>query len=152
MPTTFDEVRAFVRAITGDSDIQNYVYSDDALNQHIRLQIFGLNETLVQEDGLSQVFTQTLVGRSQAILAYRVARGLVSATPDYFQYSNPVMSAARRGGSRQLISHCEMMLSDLEPGGFLALKEDNEIFAYLTQVERWDRDYTDGLDSASSIT
>ena len=151
MATTFEEIRVFVRAITGDSDAQNYVYSDDALNQHIRLQVYGADNAGVQEDSLSQSFTETLTGKVQSILAYKVARGLVSATPDYFQYSNPVMSAARRGGSKQLINHCEMMISELE-GGFLALKEDNEIFAYLTQLERWDRDYTDGLDSASSIT
>lgn len=150
MATTFEEIRSYVRVILGDDDSQNYVYTDEALNQHIRLQVYALQNSGVQEDGSSESFTQTLLGVTIAELAYRVSKGVISGTPDFFQYRTPVMSATRSGSARQLIDHCEQMIGDLQ-GGFLALKEDNEIFALLSCVERWERDYRDGIAAIDEI-
>lgn len=144
MATTFDSVHIYTRTILGDKDSQNYRYATTTLDTWLRLEIIRRQDAGVQEDGSSRQFTTDLSSVDQAILAYRVARGIISGTPDFFQYRTPVMTVSRKGASKQMLSYIDRQLSDLEGvGGFLALQEDNEIAASWNWYDRWWRDWND---------
>jgi hypothetical protein len=142
MATSFDDVHGFVRPILGDVNSQNYRYAQSTLDAWLRLAIITEDKAGIQENGTSRTFTEDVSNKDQAILAYSVARGIISGTPDFFQYRTPVMTVARKGASQQMISHIDRQLGDLRGvGGFLALQEDNEIKASLNWYDRFWRDW-----------
>ena len=144
--TTFDDILAYARPILGDDDDTNYQYRDSTLVQHLRLEIITRRDAAVQEAGSSQEFTAELPLTVQAILAFRVARSIVSGTPNSFSYKTPVTTVSRSGLAKQLLSHIDRTIARLEnEGGFLALQEDNEIFAMETWCQRWNRDFSDAI-------
>lgn len=144
--TTFNEILAYVRPILGDDDDTNYLYRDSTIVQHLRLEVITRRDAAVQEDGNSQVFTSELEPTVQAILAFRVARSIVSGTPNHFSYKTPVTTVTRTGLAKQMLGHIDRTIARLEnDGGFLAMYEDNEIFAVETFCERWQRDFCDAV-------
>lgn len=144
--TTFDQILAYARPILGDDDDTNYLYRTSTLDQHLRLEIITRRDAAVLEVGDTRVFTTELPLTVQAILAFRVARSIISGTPNHFSYKTPVTTVTRSGLAKQLLGHIDRTIARLENnGGFLAMHEDNEIFAVETFCERWHRDFTDSL-------
>ena len=136
MPTTFETIRTYVRAVLGDTDTNVIKFSDDNLNTHIRLVILRRDDPDIQEDGTSAVFTKTLTNKNIALMAYLVAESVIMNIPDTFSYKTPVLSVVRRGGIRQLLSHFEEQISEIE-GGTFAFSEDQFIDAFIRGTERF---------------
>lgn len=144
MATSFDDVHSQIRVILGDVDSQNYRYAVTTLDEWLRLIVTAEQNAGIQENGTSRVFTEDLSKVDQAILAYSVARGIISGTPDFFQYRTPVMTVARKGASQQMLSFIDRQLANLQGvGGFLALYEDNEIAAAWNWFDRFWNDFED---------
>lgn len=143
MATQFKEIRSLARAIMLDVDDQNFMYPDAVIDSHIKLIVMVENKTTIQmpdEETTPPAFTATLTPTDKALLAYLVARSIISPNPDYFTYKSPVLTVARAGGTIQLLNQIQRQLDQLQ-GGFLALKEDNELWALVNGPVRWARDW-----------
>ena len=134
--TNFKVIRDFVRAILGDTDADCYQYSDDVLNQNIRLTLLCYPDATVIEDGSLAVFTTVLSTKNKGLLSYMVAKGVIAPIDDHFSYKTPVISVVRKGGIKQLHSHIENKIGKINGGAF-ALSSDTDLEALINGTERF---------------
>ena len=144
MATKFSDLYPYVRALLGDHDAQRRMYSEDAINGHIRLRIMVDDLPDLQEDASSKEFTETLTATAKALLIFKVAKALLSPSPDLFSHRDPVMAFTRRGGVVQLMTYLDGQIEDLE-GGAMLLRFDTELDAMLNDAERFLNNYTDAM-------
>jgi hypothetical protein len=144
MATKFQEIRDLVRAIVADSDSQNFLYANETIDQHIKLIVMTEDDAAIQTDDDAEVpsFTTSLPSTSKALMAYKVAQSIIAPNPDYFAYKSPVLTVTRGGGTTLLLAQIQKQLDRLQ-GGFLALHEDNELWAFVNGPDRWDKDWAD---------
>lgn len=141
MATAFDEIVGFARVVLGDTDTENFVYTQDAIYQHIRLLTLTqegiLEGASFQEDGLSNGnFTEDLTAKAKAICIFSVAKGLLSPVPNFFSYRTPVQSGTRSGHTLQLLAWIDENLSKLRGGSF-PISSDDELQAILLGPSRF---------------
>ena len=141
MATEFKTIRDFVRPVLGDTDAQRLLYSDNTLNQHIRLLILKEDDPEIQE-GAEGEFATALTAKQKALTVYRTARSVLSGQPDEFSYKGPVMSASRKGGVLQLLAYIDRQISDIEGGETMVLY-DTELDALLNGAYRFMQDLSD---------
>lgn len=122
MATTFSEVRRFVRKIVGDHDDRKHQFADETIDDHLRLVIMELNESLIVE-GADQKFTQDLSNQDKVRVIFRTARSLVSPVPNEFSYKTPILSVRRKGAISQLLQRIDSAIDTAEGGGFAAISD-----------------------------
>lgn len=145
MATTFDTIASFVRPVLGDSDTENWVYSQDAIFQHIRLWTMTTNDPELQEDASDPTkFTRDLTPTQKAVCIFSVAKGLLSPVPNFFAYRTPVQSGTRSGATVQLLTWIEEQLGKLN-GGFFPISSDDELHAILLGPQRFLVQFNDVL-------
>lgn len=149
MATAFDEIAGFVRAVLGDTDSENFVYTQDAIEQHIRLLILTQNGMLESASFLENPlstgnFTGTLTAKAKVLCIFSVAKGLISPVPNFFSYRTPVQSASRSGHTLQLLAWIDENLSKLRGGSF-PISSDDELQAIILGPSRFWNQYNAAL-------
>lgn len=143
MATTYESVFQFVRAIVGDDDPENLLYTSEVLVPHVEMYMAWNDDPNIQPAGDEENFAGDLTGKQKVTVALEIARGLVAPQASYFSYKNPVLSVTRSSPNNQLLAHIRRLQDKLSGSGFLHMKEDNEIWAYLNRLTRWSADLTD---------
>lgn len=150
MATSFDDIAGFVRTILGDHDSENFVYTQEAIYQHIRFQTMTQDNPGLQEDAPpnDENFTQTLEPKAKVTLILLVAKGLIVPVPNYFAYSNPVNSGTRSGHTVQILGWIDETLTKLQGGAF-PVSCDDEMDAILLGPKRFLDQYNDTVSKMS---
>lgn len=137
MSTSFSTVRRLQRALLGDSDSRAYRYTDDVLNEHIRLAVTILDDPNIVENGETEVFTNDLSNKDKMVVSLRSALNIISPQPDYFQHRSAVLSVSRKGGVDALRKHLTDLLLDVENGGTkFAVSVDYSMDALINEINR----------------
>lgn len=139
--TSFSDLYPYVRAILGDSDSQKQLYSDQAIDSHIKLQIALKNSPDIQQDGTDLHFTTDLSLSQQAVMALRIAKAILAPQADTFAYRTPAISVSRKGGVFQLMRYIDEQLIVLE-GGATILRYETEIHAIVNHAHRFLESWT----------
>lgn len=145
MATSFSDLHSGVRHILGDTDPIVKVYSNDVIDEHIRLVILFENDATLLENGSTKEFTTTLSGTQKAIVILKSAQSIVAPTPDEFSYKSPVLSVRRKGAMSRLWSYLDGQIRELEGGSF-PVESEGELAAYLNGLSRFSDEQDDALD------
>lgn len=125
-----------MRAVLGDTDAQNLIYSDAALDSHIGLRVLAIDDPLIQISGTS--FTEELTNAQKARVIFEVCRSVIAHMADEFSYKNPVYSVTRKKIVSNLLRYLDDQLYELQSGSVL-IRSENEFAAFLQGPDRfWD--------------
>lgn len=147
MATTLAEIRSLIRAAVLDTDSENLMYGNDALNGQIAFQMVALrveqpNGPYVLADASN--FTSVLTPLQSLRLALPIALRLVSGTPNEFSHRSPVLTVSRKGGQRELAESIEALIDEVE-GNRCPITVDNEFNAIAQYCNRFINDFNTGL-------
>lgn len=117
MATSFSSIRRLQRAFLGDSDSRKYRYTDDVLNEHIRVMTTILDDSSIVEDGETETFTTDLSNKNKLRIAIRSSLNVIAPQADSFSHKSPVFAVSRKGGIDALRRHLTDLLFDIENGG-----------------------------------
>lgn len=147
MPTTFEQIRAYVRTIIGDTNPIVPMYTNEILDGQIRFVILTINSDDIQE-GVSGEFTDDLTASEKAKVSLRVALGLVAPRESEFSYKSPVLSVTRKGGTNRLYQYLMDLLLGIDTGGNrFAISSETDLEAMLNGANRFLNEYTDAVSS-----
>lgn len=136
--TTFEEIRGFIRSAVLDSDCDNYRFSDNVLDQHIRFDIVTLNNDAYAESLLvSGEFNGILTSAQKGILSLRIAIRLLLGHSSEFSYKTPVLSITRKQSQQpRLVAFLQNLLDGLQ-GGKFAIAVDTDFDALIQGFDRY---------------
>jgi hypothetical protein len=147
MPTSFSEIRGYIRTVVGDINPVVPMYSNDILDAQIRFVILTINSTDIQE-GLEGYFTDDLTPAEKAKVTIRVALGLIAPRESEFSYKTPVLSVTRKGGTSRLYQYLMDLLLNIDTGGNrFSISSETDLEAMLNGANRFLNEYTDAVSS-----
>ena len=132
MATAFSDLYPAIRALVVDTNSSAYVFTDETIDEHIRLIIQTEEELSIEEDiGTSPPdFTEDVSLTNQVIVKLKAAISMISGVPNDFTYRSPVMLVRRKGLTNQVIANIQKILASIE--GMIHFSSESEIDLYFT--------------------
>lgn len=139
MATSFETIRDYIRAALLDTNSEQFIYTDEALNSQIRFSILVFNDDAYQEGALEE-FSDDLTQLEKAVFSLRTAIRILSGLPDDFAYKSPVLTVSRKRQKADLLSHLQTLLDDAL-GGQFAIAIDTDFAAIVQGFDRFWNSY-----------
>lgn len=135
MATTFESIRGLIRAAVLDLDCESYQYSNQVLNQQIRLTTTLLNYSYTESP--EESFVEDLTAVAKATIALNIAIRLLLGNSSEFSYKTAVLSVTRKNNQQsRLVAFLQGLLDGIS-GGKFAIAVDTDFDALLQGFDRY---------------